>query len=167
MKKLLFFVLFGAITGLVQAQVKVAFMNDSVDYKALHRTYVPVIGPGENAVSRDVIFQKLTTDYWNDFRRFLKQKNFRPATTFMLNIQGFFRADGHADLLLYQYSINGQRPSASTETLFVSLLSAYLTEHPLPVRSSLVWMPFRFGSTLYISTPEVRKTPHGAGVLGD
>ena len=67
MKKLLFFVLFGAITGLVQAQVKVAFMNDSVDYKALHRTYAPVIGPGENAVSRDVIFQKLTTYYSNEF----------------------------------------------------------------------------------------------------
>ena len=167
MKKHLFFVWFGLMTVSGRAQVKVAPMSDSVDYRTLNRTYAPAIGPGENAVARDVVFQKLTTDYWNDFRRFLKQKNFRPATPFMFNVQGFFRADGHADLLLYQYMTNGQRPPADTETALLSLLSTYLTERPLPVRSSLVYTPFRLGSNLYISTPEARKTPHGAGVIGD
>ena len=167
MKKHLFFVLFGLMTVPGWAQVKVAPMSDSVDYKLLNRTYAPAIGPGENAVTRDVIFQKISTDYWNDFRRFLKQKNFRPATPFMLNIQGFFRADGHADLLLYQHMANGVRPPASTEAVLLSLLSTYLAEYPLPVSSSLVWTPFRIGSNLYISAPEARKTPKGAGIMGD
>ena len=167
MKKHLFSVWFGLIMIPGLAQVKVSPTNDSVDYKTLYRTYAPAVGPGENAVARDVVFQKLTADYWNDFRRFLKQNNFRPATPFMLNVQGFFRADGHADLLLYQYMVNGQRPPASTETVFISLLSAYLAEYPLSVRSSLIWTPFRIGSNLYVSTPEPRKTPRGAGIIGD
>ena len=167
MNKHLFFVLFGLMTVPVWAQVNVAPMRDTVDYKTLHQTYALAVSPKEQLTTRGMAFQKLAGDYWEDFRRFLKQKNFRPASSFYLNTEVFFRADGHADLLLYQYMIPNQRPPAAVEKTLFELLSAYLAERPFPVRSSLVWSPFRVGTGIMISTPEVRKTPVGAGIIGD
>ena len=167
MKKHLLLVLFGFLALPGVAQVRVAPMTDSVDYKTLHRDYAMAVNTKEQLTTRGMAFQKIMGDYWTDFNRFLKKKNFRPVAAFYINTETYFRTDGHADLLFYQFMDRDMRLPASVSTVFLELLSAYLAERPLPVRSALVFSPFWVGGGIYISAPGVRKTPVGAGIIGD
>ena len=167
MKIILFITVFGLLTLPGRAQVIVAPMSSSIDYKTLYQIYPLAVGSRDRATSRDLAFQKLSEDYWNDFKRFLKKRGFRPDSVFYMQTEVFFRADGRAERLHYQYVIKNNRPSAKTEQPFLALLAEYLTSRPLPVSSSLVWAPFRLGSGLSIAPPSVRTTPRGTGVLGD
>lgn len=167
MKTILLLAVFGLLTLISRAQVIVAPMDKSIDYKALYQLYPLAVSARDRATSRDLAFQKLSEDYWSDFRRFLKKRGFRPDSAFYMHTESFFRADGRVERLHYQYVIRDNRPSAKTEQLFLALLTEYLTDRPLPVSSSLVWAPFRLGSGLSIAPPSVRATPKGTGVLGD
>lgn len=167
MKTVILFSFFGLLALQSLAQVIIQPMNDVADVKAFYRAYPMAVSADERATVRDLTFQKLTEDYWLDFKRFLKKNNFRTDSSFVLNTELFFRADGYADRFHYQYSKYAGRPSLKTEQALLTLLSAYLTQHPLPVSSSLVWTTFRLGSQLSISLPSARKTPKGPGVMGD
>lgn len=167
MKKVFLLMFLGLITLPVLAQVVIVPVTKSMDYKALYQAYPNAVGPREQATARDLTFQKLSQDYWTDFYRFLKKKNFRPDSSFVLYTEGFFRADGQAERLHYQYLSKGERPSEKTEQAFFALLSDYLTQRPFPVSSSLILGPFRLGSNLFITKPGSRKTPKGPGLIGD
>ncbi|WP_332367829.1 hypothetical protein [Spirosoma telluris] len=168
MKKILLIVVFGLITLVGMAQVQVRPMSDSsVAYKTLHKNYPPAVVPREQATLRNLVFQKLMEDYWGDFRRFLKKRNFRPDSSIIWNTEVFFRADGHPDWLLYQYQRNHKRLSTEKEQMLLGLLTEYLDQHALPVSSTLVWSPFRLGGGLVIIGPSSRKSPKGPGVIGD
>ncbi|QMW05177.1 leucine-rich repeat domain-containing protein [Spirosoma foliorum] len=171
MKKYLLLVLFGLITVSGKAQVNVRPMSDSsVAYKTLSKEYPQAVSLRERATLRDLVFQKLLEDYWGDFRRFLKKRNFRPDSSIIWNTEVFFRADGHADWLLYQYS-QFSRPTTrlpkEKEQTLITLLTEYLNQHALPVSSRYVWSPFRLGGVLIITGPSSRKLPKGRGVIGD
>ncbi|GAB3496813.1 hypothetical protein GCM10027341_16150 [Spirosoma knui] len=167
MKKLLLLTALCLFALPLSAQVKVQAMNDSINYKKLRSEYPAAISPPEQATSRDLAFQKLSADYWADFHRFLKKKGFRPDTSLVLFLEGYFQPTGKADILLYQYTFNNLRPSAKTEQQFVSLLTEYLNERPLPVNSSLVWTTFRLGSQFSLVKNSTRRVPKGPGVIGD
>ncbi|AKD55217.1 leucine-rich repeat domain-containing protein [Spirosoma radiotolerans] len=167
MKKVILLAFFGLLALHAWPQVVIAPMNSVVDVKALNRSYPMAVSESERATVRDLTFQKLISDYWLDFRRFLKKNNFRPDSSFLLSTELYVRADGFADRLHYQYTIANVRPSLKTEQTLLALLSTYLTKHPLPVTSSLVWTTFRIGSQLSIMGPSARKTPKGPGVIGD
>lgn len=167
MKKVILFSFFGLLSLPGWAQVVIEPMHTVADTKALYRSYPMAVDANERATVRDLTFQKLLDDYWLDFRRFLKKNNFRTDSSFVLNTELFFRADGHADRLHYQYSRYAGRPSLKTEQTLLALLSIYLTQRPLPMSSSLVWTTFRLGSQLSISLPSARIAPKGPGVMGD
>ncbi|WP_460971952.1 leucine-rich repeat domain-containing protein [Spirosoma migulaei] len=167
MKRSLLLFVFGLMALSGVAQVTIRPMTDSlVNYKTLRKNYPPAVGPREQATLRDLTFQKLTEDYWSDFRRFLKKRNFRPDSSIIWNTEVFFKADGHADWLLYQYQRNNKRLAPEKEETLIALLTEYLNQHPLPVSSTLVWSPFRLGSGLFILGPASRTTPKGPGVIG-
>ena len=166
MKKSLLLIFLGLISVITFGQVVIAPMS-TADHKTLYRDYPQAVGPHEQATTRDLTFQKLIGDYWSDFRRFLKKKGFRPDSSLILNTEVFFRPDGYADRLLYQYMMRNQRPSIRTEQTLLALLSEYLQQHRLPVSSSLVWTPFRLGSGLFIAELSARIVPHGPGIIGD
>ena len=152
------------------AQVKIQPMNGQADRKELYKKYPPALERGETATLRDMVFDKITADYWNDFRRFLRKNNFRPDTSIVMNLEGFFQPDGRADLMTYQYSQfekNSIKPSVQREQTFLRLLSEFLHKNPLPVTSTLVWSPFRLGSYVSIFKPGSRKIPRGPGIMGD
>ncbi|GAB3768368.1 hypothetical protein GCM10028818_02640 [Spirosoma horti] len=167
MKNVILFLFFGFLALQARAQVVIVPMNSVADTKALYRSYPLAVSASERATVRDLTFQKLIEDYWLDFRRFLKKNNFRADSSFILNTELYFRADGFADRLHYQYAITNVRPSLKTEQTLLALLSTYLTQRPLPVSTSLVWTTFRIGSQMLVMAPSARKAPKGPGVIGD
>jgi Leucine-rich repeat (LRR) protein len=151
----------------VNAQVKVQLMNDSINYKKLRSDYPAAVSSREQATTRDLTFQKITADYWSDFKLYLKRKGFRPDTAIMIYTEGYFQPTGKADFFLYQYTIRDIRPSAKSEQQFLSLLTEFLNERPLPVTSSLVWSTFRVGSQFALYKPSARKVSHERGTIND
>ena len=180
MKLLVSMLLICLATVCSRAQVKVMLVTDSTDQKILKeldKQYPPAVSPREQATTRDLVFQKITGDYWLDFTRFLYRKGFRPDTSVTIYVTGYFQPTGRADVLLLYYGGIRQRNTnsvllpprlnAANGQLLIGLLTDYLTSQPLPVSSSLIMAPFRLSNNLSLPSPTSRKTPRGPGVIGD
>ena len=164
MKKPLLLLLFVLVALPGWAQVKVAAHSTMSEtaIKQLKHQYPPAIGPLEQATSKDMAYQKAQGDFWIDFNRFLHKANFKLDQQAVLFIDGYFQADGQADVVLYRVS-SDKLVTVVEEQQLATLLANFLSKRKLSVNSTPGSSLFRLstGYNLPSNKQRVRKVAPG------
>ena len=150
------------VPGWAQVHVVAQSAMKDAEMERLHWQYPAAIGPLEHATAKDMAFQKAQGDFMLDFGRFLHKAKFKLAKSSFLYFDGYFQANGQADIVVYRVSSDNLLTAAEEQQL-TTLLTSFLSTHKLPVNPTLSSSPFQIfaGYNLPSATERIMKDAPG------